>query len=255
VRRKASVKGVHDLRVALRRLEEVTRLFGPLLPERAVRRLRRRSRSIRWSLGPVRSADVTTGLLREIERTAKPDLRPSVRRLRRAAAGRARRLREKKSRAMPDLGPRLRILRKRLPGDGAALRRGAARVLEQRVAEVAEARRGCARGGRDAFHDLRIAARRLRYVLEAIGEMGYAGTEGAIAGARRLQERLGRLRDEELLLDWALRSRSPRLEHGLETHLRRRVQAAHRAARRAAASFRPERGLARVSGALRRELP
>jgi len=250
VRRKASVNAVHDLRVALRRLEEVTRLFAPLLPDRAARRLRRRSRSIRWRLGPVRSADVVAELLAEVERSAPRVLKTSARRLRRGALERAQGLRDGHGIALAELAHRVERVRRKIPHDGAALRRCAARGLAARVAEAVKARRASARGAKDALHDLRIAARRIRYALEAIAEMGCTGTRGAIARARTLQAHLGRLRDEELLRAWVLRSGPPAVDPALRSFLRLRVEKARRVAQNAAAGFRPEKDLVRVSRAL-----
>ena len=255
VRRKASANAVHDLRVALRRLEEVTRLFAPLLPDRAARRLRRRSRSIRWHLGPVRSADVVAELLAEVEQSSPRALKKSARRLRRSAQDRAQGLRDGHGIALADLAQRIERVRKKIPHDGAALRRCAARALAARLAETVKARRASARGAKHALHDLRIAARRLRYVLEAIAEMGCPGTHGPIVRARTLQTHLGRLRDEELLRAWVLKSGLPGVDPALRSRLRLRVEAARRVGQNAAAAFRPEKELVRVSRALGQDQP
>lgn len=99
----------------------------------------------------------------------------------------------------------------------APLRRNAALILETRLDELrALAATALEPSASTAQHDARIAAKRLRYLLEIVG--GCFGDEAEVAhdAAKRLQGVLGDLHDCDVMLPLAAGIES------LETHLKSR---------------------------------
>lgn len=56
---------IHDLRVAIRRLSQAYRVFGPLVPGKEAKRARKDLRPVRKLAGDVRDCDIAIELLRE----------------------------------------------------------------------------------------------------------------------------------------------------------------------------------------------
>jgi len=68
-----SAKAIHDLRLAIRRFRAALRIFGGLMPDMIVKRLRRRLLVLNRQLGPIRDAQVWLGLLtRTVGRRERP---------------------------------------------------------------------------------------------------------------------------------------------------------------------------------------
>ncbi len=72
--------GVHDLRVAIRRLAENLRVFEDLFPRGAAKKVRKELRAAMRLAGDARNHDIAAELMRRAKVPAKPDV----------AAGRAR---------------------------------------------------------------------------------------------------------------------------------------------------------------------
>lgn len=88
----------------------------------------------------------------------------------------------------------------------APLRPNVARIVAVRLDELrGRADDALAVGAGEAQHDLRIAAKRLRYVLELFGPCLGEEAEAARRAAKRLQSTLGDLHDCDLML--------PKVEH------------------------------------------
>jgi hypothetical protein len=76
----------------------------------------------------------------------------------------------------------------------------ARRIIATRVAELRSFAPGALDGEEDVQHDMRIAAKRLRYVLEITGFCFGESAETARKGARELQDVLGDLHDCDVML-------------------------------------------------------
>ena len=182
-------EGLHDLRVALRRVEETAAALGK-------KKIERRSRSLARSLSPLRQLEVDRRLLsrlremgqmpesfaaglearwgaeyaERVEKAARVARSGKWRRL-------ERRLRRAARRTQDDIPLRLEIARRR---------------LETRLSPPAE----------DAtdkrLHRYRIAVKRARYLAEDLAACGVPGLEGRIAREKELQEALGRWNDIDL---------------------------------------------------------
>lgn len=203
VLRKGNPGAVHDLRVATRRLQEILDFLEPVLPPRPRRRLSRRARRIRRTLGRIRNVDVMRDLVRSLARRCPPAQRKSLEPLAERLAAEARALRgDRRGRGLevPGLRERVRRLGSHLhPLDGFSFPVRAREILVARVAALSEQMPGARSGRSAALHALRIAVKRHRYTLEILEESGMSQTRPAIAAARTLQTRLGKIHDLDIL--------------------------------------------------------
>ncbi len=201
-----AVEPLHQCRVATRRLRELLPLCDAELTSPVAARARRRVRQLGGALGPVRELDVALGLVDELERAgrAKP-----------GAASRLRqRVREERERQRERMRARLKpaYLRKVARDVAEALKAigmldatdAWALVLVGRLSDRADRLRdSVAEAGplyvSERVHEVRIAAKKLRYVLELASETGEADTSDAVAQLKKVQDSLGRLHDIEIL--------------------------------------------------------
>lgn len=194
---------VHRSRVRLRRLRSVLAAYSPVIPETGRPRLRRELQWLGSEIGPVRDLDVIAAGLAE-----HPDLVDYLAERRageydaaQAAAGgaRARRLLD---RLTALAGPEAWEAVPEVPAERAgkeAIAREAERVLDRAAAadEVADD----PHEHDERLHDVRKAAKRLRYTAEAAA--GVVDSAGETAKrAERVQEVLGARNDEVLTLAW-----------------------------------------------------
>ena len=178
---------VHDRRVAIRRLRTALEVFRPLLPKKAAKRARRELKALFSSFGPRRDADVAIVLLRSMEPSLAaedlPGYRSLIAELDEAGgdgmhAGRVP--------GLPEPGP-----------NGKPAAAAMEKIAAKRLAAV---RKRLGADDPDELHDLRIAAKRLRYVLE-VGRPGLgADHQPREAAARSIQEILGDIHDCDVLL-------------------------------------------------------
>lgn len=201
---------LHEFRVAVRRLRSVVRAFRPLLDDTVTRRDRERLRDVLADTAPGRDVDVQVAWIArlladdpvaraECERLVEPRTarRGKARARARVAAGRrfsalARQLERTLSsytvRVDPAAPVPLESTRQALQD---ALRR-ASLELRERLAAVDRSASG------EAPHRARIAAKRLRYLLEPF-ESELEGATDALLSLRALQALLGDLHDLDLL--------------------------------------------------------
>jgi CHAD domain-containing protein len=92
---------------------------------------------------------------------------------------------------------------------GGALRPNAARIVAARLGELRSfAEAALDPAAAEAQHDMRIAAKRLRYVLEMVGGCFGPEAEAARVAARDLQKVLGEIHDCDVMLPGAERVES-----------------------------------------------
>ena len=194
-------EGVHHARVAARRLREALAVVvGDPKPD--ADRLRGDARRLRSSLGPLREAEVLLALLADeaaergwaasttalIERRLKSE-RAVARHHALHALGRI---------DLTDVVARSAIVMAALDRDSHW--RGSARRLTHRTRVRA---RGLLEALRHVgpfyaptrFHEARIAAKKLRYVLELVRDLGGLAVDGELETLRTAQDTLGRLHD------------------------------------------------------------
>ncbi len=92
---------------------------------------------------------------------------------------------------------------------GKPLRPNAARIVRMRLDELRSFTEGAlAPDAAEAQHDMRIAAKRLRYVLEIVGECFGPEAKAARDAAKELQQVLGEIHDCDVMLPRAERIES-----------------------------------------------
>ena len=217
------VEAVHKMRVTTRRLQASLDL---LEREMKVRRLKRSLRNWRRALSLVRNYDVFLEML-EQETTARGRARRKQFQLvksklhehRSETAAAVRGVLEKID--IDKIGLRLGIEQpvsetsgaiesKAKPGpreatklasiDDRSVAAYAADRLDQRLGEfLALAAQAMPTGDPADLHQLRIAAKRVRYLLEIVSQMGYGDASTALAWLRILQDRIGDWHDLEAL--------------------------------------------------------
>jgi CHAD domain-containing protein len=202
---KDEADALHDLRVALRRLRSWLRAFRPELSDTVKGRTRRRLRALASATGEARDAEVA---LEFIERQSQ--LPPRARKAVRAVAdqleqerdhhvrGLRRTLARDVNRAARDLARQLESYWERHRLDEPSSVRPMAVVfgdaLRHQVKQVESALARIEPPGKaEHVHRARIAAKRLRYLLEPLSEA--LGAEEPIRQLQALQRQLGDARD------------------------------------------------------------
>ena len=196
---------LHDARVATRRLRELLPICAGEAARGAVPRARRRARRIGRALGGVREIDVALDLVASL-----PDERLPA-----TGAGRLRHhLTEERERRRGRLlarvsGAQLRKLAREVSELVRTLEAQAstgawALALAVRIRQHAErVRSAVAEAGSlytsERVHEVRIAAKKLRYALEIAGAASEIEMAPAAAGLKSVQDTLGRLHDLEVL--------------------------------------------------------
>jgi CHAD domain-containing protein len=203
-------EALHDLRVGLRRLRSVVRAYRPHLEDSVGRKLRRRLRDLAASTNDARDAEVHIEWLEEQRARLHSRHRHGLDWLldelerRRASAYGA--VRGEIAGAFDALAEaferRLRVYTARLPGEGErppTLREVTARLVDEHAAELERELEGVnAVGDDEPAHQARIAAKRLRYLVEPLRDE----VEGAglvVARLKALQDLLGSLHDAAVL--------------------------------------------------------
>jgi CHAD domain-containing protein len=160
----AAEESVHDLRVAVARVRNALRTFGPVLPVDTSLELALRLKQCAAMLGPVRDLEVVGELLdstdpgplrdRELAKISA-ELAERIELVRGEVAGVAH------SRLLADLTSYV---------DALATGKGDLRPLAKRAARRADKRFEAAERDPDALHRARAAAKRARYAAEVVGK-------------------------------------------------------------------------------------
>ncbi|WP_396623864.1 CHAD domain-containing protein [Luteitalea sp.] len=203
--RRGDVEGVHQARVASRRLREAVPVLGRGLDDVRLKPLRRRLRDLTRALGPVRELDVAGEMvegyawqgrdavrlrrawLRDLaHRRREPvvELRTALARTHLAALESALDAFEAARAASADLAWRTALARRLADR---------AQDLRDRIVRTGD------RYHPEPLHEVRIAAKKLRYALEITAESGLVGLVRPLASLKAAQEALGRLHDLDVL--------------------------------------------------------
>ena len=200
-------KGVHQFRVALRRLRSAFAVFGAVLPLGDTAPLDHEAKRFLGALGPARDWDVFIAETLTPLRAVRP--RDSSLEALAEAAWAARRRAYERTEALRApgytafllaLGRWIETAGWRGGESGAALDRPLARLagalLDERHGRVLKRGRGLARQSDERRHRLRIALKKLRYASEFFAtQFPGAATRRHVKAARRLQDDFGRLND------------------------------------------------------------
>jgi CHAD domain-containing protein len=231
-------EAIHKMRVTTRRLQASLDLLQTNGDELHIRRIKKRLRKWRRTLSLVRNYDVFLNLIEQERPTRSAahqrrfELLKSILRDRRAHIIQKARARLQGA-IIDDLAARLGVMLTEQPveqtvaealpdgqtmaetlPDGQAVIEAAKKMnideekvtrrttqrLEQRLGEFqALAAQAHPTSDPDEAHQLRIAAKRLRYLLEIISEMGFGSAMQALTWLRSLQDRIGDWHDLEAL--------------------------------------------------------
>jgi CHAD domain-containing protein len=223
-------RGVHDMRVASRRLRAALRLFEPWLDTGGAKGLARDVRRVTRALGSVREIDVMRSSLSASARRAQPIRAFAIEAVDSRLAAERRRARARMMKRfarvdLDDLDDRLRRLATELrdadakaleapasDGDRSASGPPTMPDLMQTVGPdvVATAHRLIdsplpeeqgTTAAREALHQARIEAKKLRYVLEILTPTLGATGKKLVTRLRRLQDRIGDFHDDVVLDD------------------------------------------------------
>jgi CHAD domain-containing protein len=198
-------EGIHQMRVAGRRVRVLVPLVAGKPEGRRVRRARRTLKALIRTAGPARDLDVCLALYDEHVALASPEAKVLRARLRAARSRSRRQMREAiLDQEIPTLRRDLRALLETLEPVPTVL----ARIRETRDLAGDELLARLETLGEhfdtDELHDLRRGVRRLRYVAEAPDEL--TGAEStAPKRLKRLQEQLGGIHDPLVLAAWLAR--------------------------------------------------
>jgi len=227
--RTGKVAGVHDMRVACKRLREALRVLRPAIPRDARRKLLPAVEELNDSLGEVRDRDVLRGAFK---RMAQRDERlAGLAGLRRQLAQERQAHHRKLLRVLDDLAAsgfsrkyaRLMAELERQPAAGqAGVAQFAAAAIGERLQAVMDnvaAITGRYRGER--FHRQRLRVKKLKYALEPFLPLLPAETDELYGMVSELQEFMGFVHDldvqREVVADWVA-------AHGLNDGLRLALQ-------------------------------
>jgi CHAD domain-containing protein len=230
VLRDESPDAIHDLRVASRRLQEVLDLLYPSPRPQEIQKLRRKLRRARRALSEVRNCDVLLervgGALarkRSSHREAWEALQTYLNERRAEAAAKGLRKLSKINlaafylRLKGQIAAGGRASEQAVSAGASVEASSSAQVIafpdgegtfHERLAgalerdwQAFEARVADSHGNQQAplIHQVRIAAKRLRYLIEVVHEFDVDGSAEALAWLRRLQQHLGNWHDLEIL--------------------------------------------------------
>jgi CHAD domain-containing protein len=197
--------GVHQARVATRRLREAVPVLAQGLKHSKAGKARRKIRRLTRALGGVREVDVTLHLLDElaaageVPRTAIEDVRAHVvgERDRRRAV-----MLERLEHVNVDkLGRRLASVADALEGSTDESWRDVlgTRLLKRARMLAAAMDQSGHLYVPERLHGVRIAAKKLRYALELAADGGAAAAKPHVRTIKRVQDLLGRLHDLQIL--------------------------------------------------------
>jgi CHAD domain-containing protein len=206
----AEIKGVHDMRVATRRLRSALRDIGPFLDKEAFKPVKKELKEISDALGEVRDRDVAIGALEKLAEEVESDtVKTGIGQL---IIGKT----EERNTARTELtavitaenidGLRQTFaaaLKEALRGrDRISFNDAAGRAVAANLDDMlALGPRLYKPFKRNGLHKLRIAAKRLRYSLELLALCGGGEAKSLAKEISRLQDFLGELHDCDIWID------------------------------------------------------
>lgn len=209
--------GIHDARVATRRLKAAMGLLRQVLTDEHRKDFEKVLKKLRRRLGPLRDLDVMIGHLSKLEAHATHGpaagwLRGQLENQREAERASAK---EKSSspETLAKLGAWWHV-REEVEEAREAVDSLLAQSLHLQLDAFAEWAQGVDRGANDSKeggagqdpHELRIAGKLLRYTLEVAQAQGHALPASVLRHFKRMQEALGNWHDDVVLVECAMRT-------------------------------------------------
>ena len=216
--------GIHDLRVASRRLRAILAEHKGLFDTRAVRKVRKRARRVTSALGRPRELDVSIEVALRLRNGLHGPARYAashlLRQLRGQRAGQSSAIAKTADRVdSPKFRKAVKTLLNSGPKPGKLDLGRAARSLRKRYRAVVAAHVAWQEGGTDeSLHALRIEFKKLRYTCEIYRGINGGHLDNFIGSLKELQESLGEWHDYCVLRDYAAEaapSASAKAEEGM----------------------------------------
>jgi CHAD domain-containing protein/CYTH domain-containing protein len=202
-------EALHDFRVGLRRLRSTLRAFRPWLAGSLRKKTEKRLKKLAHATNVARDAQVQLAWLSAQRERLSGRLQPGLdmlcdryRERRDGSRQEQERVLARYGRASAELAQRLQTYEGHVgaAADGVSFGGVLARLLAEHLGELHE-RLEAIRGASDqeAVHEARIAAKRLRYLLEPLRGNRHADAREAVKRLKRLQDVLGELHDAHVL--------------------------------------------------------
>jgi|ERR1044071_388719 CHAD domain-containing protein len=212
----SDIEGVHDMRVASRRLRSALRDFMPYLRERKFRRSNKALKNLADALGAVRDQDVAITALEKLAADAPAEVSAGIeqfadkRRLKRdivrsrleqAVTDEALAKLEKEFNSALEDGLKVSRRRKsgsdkRKPAEGLSCRDAGREVITERFRELQALSASLYRPHKvKPLHEMRIAAKRLRYAMELFASCWNEPLASSAKEIAKMQTLLGELHD------------------------------------------------------------
>jgi CHAD domain-containing protein len=222
---------VHDFRVALRRCRSLAEGFSAIDPDPVWRRLRKASKRLQRGVSDLRDVQVLEHWVKPLHLTKGPTGKALASHLKKR-----KRRAKREARGTLKAFPRKRWARwsRRLPAKAELIpvneRRLAQLVLEQLTRVIDLHQRWTKQPTAETWHDLRVAVKRFRYLVESFLPQE---SEAWSAQLQRAQDLLGEGHDLDVLHDLLVKlSRKKSLPRAAASQFLRRVQGAAQERRR-----------------------
>jgi len=198
-RAKASEKSIHDLRVSTRRLIASLELTRALSRNAGIAKLQRRFKKVLKNMGPLRDLQVQLenvsqlrqgDVVADFKRTLERRERRKVKELRNELH---RRTKERLTTGIKDVRSQFVRLHERLGNDRVHLT--IERILKLRANEFLKATRRFNPTDEEALHVMRIALKKLRYLIEAAQPVLGSSAKARARNMHAVQQLLGETRD------------------------------------------------------------
>lgn len=207
----SDIEGVHQMRVATRRLRSAYSVFRKAFPKEYDRTILQPIKRTASVLGKVRDMDVLIAKLEAYRSSVKdetPDLEPLHRHLqtRRKRARRSLLLWLDSQKYSKFLHEGSQLLTKRLEQDESSpayhqtIGDAIPLLVYKRIAEVQHAIRSRTTLSNEDYHDIRIHCKRLRYTLESFSSLIAKGASPMIISLKKIQDILGEMNDADVML-------------------------------------------------------
>lgn len=206
-------EGVHSMRVASRRLRSAMRDFMPYLRQRGLTSVTKQTKSIAAALGEVRDHDVAIIALEKIDKHAPAEVSAALKQLvdeRKALRNDSRDnllsvlLADELQQVKSDFIERLEKATSlpRASGPKLTYSKMAAAVILDRLKELEKLSESLYKPFEiESLHDMRIAAKRLRYALELFQQCWGRSIQTFAKRAARMQTALGEVHDCDVWID------------------------------------------------------
>ena len=206
-------EGVHSMRVASRRLRSAMRDFMPYLRQRGLTSVMKQTKSIAAALGEVRDHDVAILALEKIEKRASAEVSAALKQLvedRKALRNESRDklfsvlLADQLHQVRSDFMERIETATALPRASGPRLNysKMSAAVILDRLKELEKLSDSLYKPFEiESLHDMRIAAKRLRYALELFQQCWGGSLQTFAKTAARMQTALGELHDCDVWID------------------------------------------------------